>query len=243
MLTFLAIARRTDRLHDRRMSVDERTEHLMATLDEERRFELLAGFVTEDPEGARTEGRRLLASEDADQRGLGADLLGQVANVQTAARGPITDTLLGGLERETDADVLASIVTALGHAGDGRARDSVIALADHEDAGVRAAVATSLPALGLNEGALEVLRRLSGDTDDDVRDWATFGLAESEADDPATVDALAARSVDTHDDTRAEAIFGLARRRDPRARALVARELARPTYGTLIERARDELDG
>ena len=76
---------------------------------------------------------------------------------------------------------------AVGHSGDGRASGGVIALADHADAGVRDAVATALPALGLDEPALEVLRQLSQDADDDVRDWATIGLAESEANDPATV--------------------------------------------------------
>jgi HEAT repeat protein len=237
-----AIARMPIGTHDRDMNPDERTAHLLATPDEERRFELLAEFVTGDPQGSTTEGCRLLTSEAAEERELGADLLGQVSTVRPAAVGVITDTLLGRLSGEADAHVVASIVIALGHAGDERASGSVIALADHEDAGVRDAVATALPTLGLDEPALEALRRLSRDTDDDVRDWATFGLAESDANDPATIEALTARSDDAHDDTRAEAIFGLARRHDPRARALVDRELARPVYGTLIERARDELD-
>jgi HEAT repeat protein len=220
----------------------QRTVQLLATSDEERRFALLAAFVTEAPDGAAAEGGRLLTSQEADERELGADLLGQVAAVRPAAARAITDALLGRLEGEADAYVLTSIIIALGHAADERASGSVIALAYHEDAGVRGAVATALPTLGLDEPALEVLRRLSRDAADDVRDWATFGLAESDANDSATVEALAARSDDPHDDTRAEAIFGLARRHDPRARALVDRELARSTYGTLIERARDELD-
>ena len=75
-----------------------------------------------------------------------------------------------------------------------------------------------------------------------MRDWATFGLAQSEAKDSATTEALAARTDDPHDDTRAEGIFGLARRHDPRARPLIERELALPIHGELIERALEELE-
>jgi HEAT repeat protein len=64
----------------------------------------------------------------------------------------------------------------------------------------------------------------------------------SDATDPATTEALAARADDPHDDTRAEAILGLARLRDPRARALIERELSKPVHGSLIEVALAELD-
>jgi hypothetical protein len=70
-----AIARMSVGAHDQGMNHDERTAQLLATPDEERRFELLAGFVTEDPDGASAEGGRLLASADPEERELGADLL------------------------------------------------------------------------------------------------------------------------------------------------------------------------
>ena len=107
--------------------------------------------------------------------------------------------------------------------------------------GHRFAVAVALPSFELDDQGLEALRRLTADADSDVRDWATFGLAASDATDASTVRALAARTDDADDDTRAEAIFGLARRRDPRARALIQDELARPSHGVLIERALEEL--
>ncbi len=89
---------------------------------------------------------------------------------------------------------------------------------------------------------MAALRELSTDPDDDVRDWATFGLGPSEATDVATVEALFARTDDPHYDTRCEAILGLAMRHDPRARALVERELAQPMFGALIEEAQGLLD-
>ena len=67
---------------------------------------------------------------------------------------------------------------------------------------------------------LDALIALSGDAEDDVRDWATFALGTlAEADDPALRDALAARLDDPDEATRLEAVHGLAVRGDARAEA------------------------
>lgn len=58
---------------------------------------------------------------------------------------------------------------------------------------------------------------------------------------PLSVDAIA-QCRDDHYDTRCEAILGLATRHDPRARALLDRELAQPMVGELIREARAALD-
>jgi HEAT repeat protein len=224
------------------MTPDERVRDLLAEPDEERRFSLISDFVTSDTAAALLVGQRLLGSEEANERELGADLLGQVATVDRDASSRVAKVLLRRLEAEQDPSALQAVGVALGHAGDTGARRALLSLADHPDASVRFAVAFALPSVGLSDEALAVLRRLSRDDDDNVRDWATFGLAESEADDVQTRDALAERADDPDDDTRAEGIFGLARRRDPRARMLVDRELRRPYVGALIERAREELD-
>jgi HEAT repeat protein len=129
-----------------------------------------------------------------------------------------------------------------GHTHDERARSAITRLGGHEAVVVRDAVAITLPSFDLDDDSLEALRRLSADSDDHVRDWATFALAESDARDDSTIEALAARVDDVDDDTRAEGIFGLARRQDPRARALVERELRRPVHGSLIDRALEELN-
>jgi HEAT repeat protein len=165
---------------------------------------------------------------------VAADVLGAVACVDPTSASAIADTLIPRLHVEHDASVLDSVITALGHAGDSRARAGVVKHADHPDERVRLAVAWSLPSLGLDEGSLAAMRRLSSDPEAQVRDWATFGLAESDARDAATTEALAARSADPHDDTRAEAILGLARRHDPGARRLIERERSLPIYGSLI---------
>lgn len=215
---------------------------LVSEPDEEHRWDVLRDFVRRETPTARAVGEEGLASEDARTRQVAADLLGIVASLDQSLAPGIADVLMPLLGIEQDADALDAVIVSLGHAGDPRARDLVLSHAGHADENIRLAVAWTLPCLGLDERALDALRRLSADRDEDVRNWATFGLAQSEATDPATIDALAARTDDEHEDTRIEGIYGLARRKDPRARPLVERELSRGVSGTLIERALEELN-
>lgn len=228
--------------HNRMMTTDDRLAALVDETDQVRRWERLRAFVTSEPSVARVIGEHGLTSDDPRTREVAADVLGSVASVDRPSAAATADVLIRRLEVEQDAGVLDSVITALGHACDSRARAGVLKHAEHPDENVRFAVAWSLPALDLDDDSLAVLRRLSADPDEDVRDWATFGLAESDARDPATTEALAARTDDPHDDTRAEGIFGLARRHDPRARPLIEHELSRPVHSALIERALEELE-
>jgi hypothetical protein len=103
-------------------------------------------------------------------------------------------------------------------------------------------VAVTLPAVGFDDQVLAALRRLSADEKSDVRDWATFGLGQSESTDPSVISALLARADDLDDDTRAEAILRLARARHASARRLIDREMEREAHGSLIDEALEELD-
>jgi HEAT repeat protein len=210
--------------------------------DEDRWWELVSGWVTADPFGARVAAEAELDSDDASSREAAADILGQVATVDREAASEIADRLLPRLATEQESTVLESLIVGLAHTDDPRVQRAVIPHATHYDANVRAAVAFALPFEALDADSLTVLHRLSSDPDDDVRDWATFALARSDAADRATIEALAARADDPDDDTRAEGVFGLARRKDPRARGFIHRELARPDHGTLIEEAAEELE-
>jgi HEAT repeat protein len=95
----------------------------------------------------------------------------------------------------------------------------------------------SLPILGLTDDSLATLRELSRDPDSDVRDWATFGLAQSDTDDADTREALFARIDDSDADTRAEAMYGLAKRADERVRDPLRLELERGDVGSLVVEA------
>lgn len=67
------------------------------------------------------------------------------------------------------------------------------------------------------------------ETDEDVRDWATFGLGSlSTVDAPEIRDAFAGRLNDTSADLVEEALARLAQRRDQRALPLLLERLRQP---------------
>jgi HEAT repeat protein len=186
----------------------------------------------------------LLNSENADDRSLGADILGQLGTSAKPFLEERLSKLMELLKKETDAGVLASGATAIGHLGDQRALDALLKLAHHPSADVRFAVAEALPpSLGdpEDERGIQALIELSNDEDEDVRNWAVFGLgSQVDADSAAVREALHRRIDDVHEDTRDEALAGLARRGDERVIDPLLARLRSDEVGTLnVEAARE----
>jgi hypothetical protein len=189
-----------------------------------------------------------------DERDGAADLLGRlVFEAPQPLRDACFDSLVELLHLEQagpdDPQVIAAIGYALGHLEDDRAMPHLIRLADHTSEEVRLAAASALPnAMGWQidrpyPNAVETLVRLSGDADEDVRDWATFGLVTTGADGPEVRSALVVRLDDPHEDTRAEAFMALAKLRDDRVVVPLLAELDRDTVGTLeVEAAGESAD-
>ena len=70
--------------------------------------------------------------------------------------------------------------------------------------------------------SVATLSTLSEDADDDVRDWATFGLGvQGDVDSLPVREALSWRLSDSDSDAREEALVGLARRHDARILAVL----------------------
>jgi HEAT repeat protein len=87
----------------------------------------------------------------------------------------------------------------------------------HPDAEIRFAVACALGAFANDPEAIQVLIVLTRDADDDVRDWAVFGLGNlGDGDSVEIRDVLFCRLDDSNEDVREEAIVGLAKRKDRR---------------------------
>jgi HEAT repeat protein len=80
------------------------------------------------------------------------------------------------LKREKDPLPLLSAVHALGHIENPRAVPSLIEYRLHPSADVRFAVACALGNFANDSRAVDALLVLMQDVDEDVRDWATFGL-------------------------------------------------------------------
>ena|SRR5437868_5339929 len=123
-----------------------------------------------------TEARRLCAAESTAERLLGADILGRLRRFTDRAM-PVLRYLAAS---ETDPMVLYSVLIAFDHLGDRRSLPSVIDLAGSADPRVRYGAAYALPnVMGSppDPTGLAALRTLTHDTDDDVADWATLGIA------------------------------------------------------------------
>jgi HEAT repeat protein len=85
----------------------------------------------------------------------------------------------------------------------------------------------------------ETLLRLTQDTDEDVRDWATFGLGVlGNTDSDKIREALFRRLTDSDEDVREEAMVGLGKRKDRRVLSTLMTALEKPnTTVRVIETA------
>ena len=196
----------------------------LTDVDDDARAGQVAALHTVGDERVCAKALELVAGESARERILGADILGQLGS--PAARPFLEQTLATLLDlcaREQAPEVLSAVVVAFGHLAAERALPCVLGFVGHEDPGLRQSVAFALPSL-IDEGkpadgrGIEALAALTDDPDDDVRDWATFGLgSQLQADTPQVRDALSDRLEDETPDVAGEALVGLARRADPRA--------------------------
>lgn len=173
----------------------------------------------------------LCVSEDAREREFGVDAIAQFGFTEDGDK-PYLEQTLPLLRKmattEGNPQVLRSVLSALGHQGDSRALPEVLDIIGrpgHKRTMTDAiALADVLPA-DHAEG-LALLIGMSEDAEDEVRDWATTGLASLDADTSQLRDALAKRLDDTDLRTVAEATRGLAKRGDDRAQQGVKRVLA-----------------
>jgi len=171
-------------------------------------------------------GSQLCRSTVPSERSVGASILGQLGapeSVFPEERFRVLSTLISA---EKDPAVLGVAATAMGQLSDPRAVSILVGLKRHPNPEVRFGVVAGLLAHTAPED-IESLIELSTDTNDDVRNWATFGLGSMIAEDtPAIREALLRRAGDGHDEIRGEALVGLAARHDARAVLLIAKELA-----------------
>jgi HEAT repeat protein len=184
--------------------------------------------------------RDLCRSVEVRERKLGVDILGQLGVPTRSFPDECFHILTVTLGNEIEPLVLEAIGVACGHLRDPRAPDLLAPLSHHSSADVRFGVVSGVSGLE-TERAIALLVELSSDEDDDVRDWATFGLGSMiDADTPEIRAALLARVVDSNDDARGEALVGLARRKDSRVIEPLINELSSDSVGLLALEAAEE---
>jgi len=121
------------------------------------------------------------------------------------------------LENEHDPLVLDSAICALGHLYNSSAVPLILRYQDHPNESVRFAVTFALGCFPNDPESVCGLLRLTSDADDDVRDWAVFGLGvQGDADSPEIREALLRCLGDVNEDVSEEAAVGLGKRQDQR---------------------------
>lgn len=130
------------------------------------------------------------------------------------------------LQQENEVQPLRSAIHALGHLNNPKAVPFISPFQQHPVAEIRFALACALGSFANDPEAIQSLIALTDDTDDDVRDWAVFGLGNlGNADSAEIREAIFARLNDSNEDVREEAMVGLARRKDQRVLPALIRAL------------------
>jgi HEAT repeat protein len=133
------------------------------------------------------------------------------------------------LSTETEAPVLSSALSALGHLGNEEALPILLSYLEHPDADVRHDLAFALGHFSNHPAAVSGLLKLASDLDEVVRDWAVFGLAiQSEHDSPELRECLLRSLSDSDQEVREQAAEGLAKRADLRLLPWLDRTLQEP---------------
>jgi HEAT repeat protein len=170
--------------------------------------------------------KRHCASENPKARARGLSVLAQLGAGKPDAERPFTaDCVSIAIDhlQDPDEEAVRCAAWALSHLGTEQAVLALIALRNHPDSDVRHAVACCIE-LRKHPQAVSILGALMEDSNEVVRDWATFALGSSDIgkdgvfqylDSPGIRAALRNRLEDSYEDERREAIWGLARRNDP----------------------------
>lgn len=216
-------------------SVDELFAVVVRELDDDSRWSAIQQLHALGTREVFERAVQLCHSKQSGERRAGADILGQLNAFSDEALNALL-TMIG----DEEAEVVETVVHALGQRQDARTIDALARVATHEASNVRWAVATALEDLIGDERAERVLLTLMKDVDTSVRDRATFAVGSlSDHDTPRIRAALAERLRDDDRCVAHEAALGLARRRDARAIPYIA--VAVESADGEIEEAADEI--
>ena len=233
---------------DDALATDELIELALNENDDDARWKYVQTLHRRGDEEVFAAAAALVASGEARKITLGADVLGQLGGPELPFKDKtlpllheLAESALKTSVNEAEIDALQSVVIALGRMETNESLKAVAAFRDHPDASVREAVAYSLAVHFEDDFVIETLIRLTGDPDEDVRNWATFALAQKDADTDEIREALYRRlsegGYDTGAEIRGEALVGLARRKDERVVEPLLRELTAETVGVLAVEA------
>jgi hypothetical protein len=180
---------------------------------------------------------KLTHSANLREKIIGIDLLAQLGSEPRPFLKETLTRYFELLDKETNYRVIAAILHAIGHNNDDLTSKQIavlIAFRSNKSSLIRRGLVFALLRID-NEEAINTLIFLTNDKIPTIRDWATFGIGtQSERDTERIREALWNRVDDQDITTRFEAIVGLAKRKDPKIKAIIERELLNDEFGTLI---------
>lgn len=222
-------------------SIAELVKLALTEQDEDAAWEAVTALHCKGNREVLEAATRLCASDSADERQLGVNILGQLGTPERTFPNECFEILAAMLTKETDPSVLECIGVAFGHLKDPRAVELLLPLKRHSNSDVRFGVVLGLTGQDRPD-AIEALVELSRDSEELVRSWATFALGTmSPADTPEIREALFARISDSHDETRGEALVGLALRKDERVIEPLLSDLSSGNAGRLTLEAAEAI--
>lgn len=226
------------------MSTEELIDKALTVEDEEAAWDYVTTLHHRGTKEVFDAAAKLCSSENPFERSLGADIIGQLGVPKRAFPEEALEILHRMVDEEKDPMALSTALIAVGHTQppeDDANLDHIVALKVHPDADVRFGVVQALS--GRNDaGSVGTLVGFMSDEDDDVRDWATFGVASLiDTDTPEVRAALWERVSDKHEDTSCEALIGLSIRGDDRVYDKLVEKLNSEEPTTLMFEAAAEL--
>lgn len=180
-------------------------------------------------------------STDPRERVVGLDVLAQLGCSEGICHDERVSIALSHMTDE-DSRVVVSAAYALSHLGGDRAVSALVGVKRHPDSAVRHAVAVGMGG-EKRPDAIQALIELIKDEDEDVRNWATFGLGTQSVseDSPEIRQALRGGLSDSFEEACDEAIWGLAKRRDPQALEILIQRLEADSWKSGDEMAAAEV--
>jgi len=171
-------------------------------------------------------------SQDPIKRDISASVLSQIAYKSGAFKGEAI-YLLSKLLNDKNSAVLISAIYAFGYRKCLRYAKKLASFVKLDSKEINEALAFSLGGYE-NEDAVDTLILLMKNRDFDIRNWATFSLAQiTEMNNQKICDTLFA-NLNDEKEIRGEAILGLARRKDKRVIEAITEDLQSEFYGSWI---------
>ena len=189
------------------------------------------------------------ASDDPLKRARAASVLcqlrrGTIPQHEFLFRDESYVLLTNMLDKEQYPNVIYSILSAFGHLDNILAEPFILPYLDSPLHRVRYGACFALGCFPNDGRSIEGLLKLTSDSEDEIRDWAVFGLGVmGDADSPEIRDTLLRCLTDPDEDVREEAAVGLGKRQDLRLIPTLPKMLEDPSVKVRVAEAAAALLG